>query len=277
MEPILDTRPAPPPATFGTIPRNQFSVGRVIGRTFSAWRRHVVVFSLLTLGADVPVFVVTALGGVPVQGITTPNVNPFDRAALAAAPPLPPGYWGATALTMLLFLVEVGAITQGVIHHLAGRPVSLRAMAATGLRRFFPLLAVALLCYLMTILALVLLVVPGLYLACALAAALPAAVVERPGIWGAVRRSFALTKRNRLAVFAVFAVLFAVTIGVSAFGAYLLPALAAPYAPALGTLAGLLVNAVFGTLLWIAPAVVYHELRAAKEGIDATQLATVFE
>jgi hypothetical protein len=57
----------------------------------------------------------------------------------------------------------------------------------------------------------------------------------------------------------------------------MLPQLTASFSPVAGTLLGLVVNVVFGTLLWVAPGVVYHDLRVAKEGIATAQLAAVFE
>lgn len=266
-----------PPSPSAPLPRKAFTIGDVIGHTFSAWWRHVVVFSLLSLGANLPVLLVALVGGLAVPGVTTPNTNPFDRAALVAAPGLPQGFWLAYGATMLLYLVVAGAITQGVIHHLAGKPVSLGAMLATGVRRFLPLLVVGVLCYLLIVVGMVLLVVPGVFLACALAAAVPAVVVERPGIFGAIKRSFALTKGRRFSIFVAFLVLFAVAFGMSLFGSFIVPVLVASFAPLAGTLIGLAVNAVFGTLIWVAPGVIYHDLRVSKEGVDTVQLAAVFD
>jgi len=276
MQPALGTTPAVSPMSVPT-PRqeNAFGVGRAIARTFSAWRRHVVVFSLLTLAADSPLFLVSLLSGVPVPGVTAPSQNPF--AAAGPPPAFPPGFWLAYVATMLLFLVEAGAITHGVIHDAAGKRVSLVAMVATGFRRFIPLLVVGLLCYVMITIGLVLLIVPGLFLACALVAAIPAVVAERPGVFGAIRRSFALTKGNRLAIFAVFLVVLLLFLLVTILGGFVLPQLTASFSPMLGTLLGLAINIVFGTLIWIAPGVVYHDLRVAKDGITTAQLAAIFE
>ncbi|HEX9048952.1 MAG TPA: hypothetical protein VF841_00295 [Anaeromyxobacter sp.] len=279
MQPALATQPAPPAPAAAAGQANAFTVGGAIARTFSTWWRHVLVFSLLTLVAALPIWAVVLLGGMPVPGLTAPNPNPLDPQAAAALAPgaLPPGFWLGYAGTMLLFLVEVGAITHGVIHHLAGKKVSLGAMIGAGLRRAVPLLLVGVLGYLVVGVGTVLLIVPGVYLACALAVAIPAVVVERPGILGALRRSFALTKGKRFSVFVVFLVVFLVAMGVAMFASYGLPALTASISPMAGTLVGALLNLVFGTLLWVAPGVVYHDLRVAKEGVATAQLAAVFE
>jgi len=257
---------------------NAFGVGRVIAHTFSTWRHHVLVFSLLTLVADLPILLVAAFAGASIPGITAPSPSPFDPAAAGAAQAaLPPAFWIAYLVTLLLFVVEAGAITHGVIHHLAGKRVSLGAMVAAGLRRAVPLLVVGLLCYVMVLVGMMLLLVPGVYLACAVAVAIPAVVVERPGVFGAIKRSFALTKGKRFAIFVVFLVFGLVAMGMTAFGSFMLPQLTASFSPMAGTLLGLVVNVAFGTLLWVAPGVVYHDLRVAKEGIATAQLAAVFE
>jgi hypothetical protein len=281
MQPALAQ---PPPssrsAAIGAGQQNAFSVGGVIARTFSTWWRHVLVFSVLTLIAYAPFLLLSVLGEMPIPGITAPSLNPLDPgAAAAAASPVVPGagFWLAYLAMMLLFLVEIGAITHGVIHHLAGKRVSLGAMIAAGLRRAIPLLLVGIICYVIVLLGMMLVLVPGVIFGCALVAAIPAVVVERPGVFGAIKRSFALTKGKRLAIFAIMLVLFVVAMGVAVIGSFLLPQLTAPISPMLGTVLGLVVNAVFGTLLWVAPGVVYHDLRVAKEGVATAQLAAVFE
>jgi hypothetical protein len=110
-----------------------------------------------------------------------------------------------------------------------------------------------------------------------LSVAIPAAVVERPGLLGALHRSRALTKGKRFSIFVVFLVLFLVAMGVAISATFALPALTASFAPMLGAIVGGVVNVVFGTLLWVAPGVVYHDLRVAKEGVATAELAAVFE
>jgi hypothetical protein len=276
MQPALDVRPPSTPSS-STPAESAFGIGRVIARTFSAWWRHVWIFSLLTLVADLPLIAAAALAGIPIPGISAPTQNPFDRTAAAAPATLPSGFWIAYLATMLLFTVEAGAITRGVVDHLAGKRVSLGAMVGTGLKRFVPLLAVGLLCYVIFLVGLVLLLVPGIYLACALAAAVPAVVVERPGIFGAIRRSFRLTKGKRFAVFVSFLVVVLVAVGVSLSANFILPSLTASFSPLLGVLLGLAINVLFGTVVWTFPAVVYHDLRVAKEGVRTAELAAIFE
>ncbi len=276
MQPVPAGPPAPSTMS-RAIPSSQveFSVGRTIARTFSTWWRHVIAFSILTVGAMAPFWAVALLGGFPIAGVNAP-ANPLEGAAEQMQPVIPAGFWLAYAATMLLFLVEMGAITYGVIQHLAGKKVSLGGMIAAGVKRAVPLLVVGLLCYLAVLLGFLLLVIPGIWLACALAVAMPAVVVERPGIFGALKRSFAITKGKRFSIFVVFLVLFLVMMVTVAL-VTIFPMLTASFSPLAGVVIGQIVNASLGTLFWVLPGVVYHDLRVAKEGVETAQLAAVFE
>lgn len=266
----LQQDPTPPVAA-----GRELAVGRVISTTFSVWSKHVVLFAVLSVIAMLPMVLGAILGGTALPGITMPAAaNPLrpDPPQLGAMGPLLVG----GLVTMLLFFVEVGAITHGVIQHLAGKAVSLSGMLNAGLRRVVPLLLVAIGSYLLVVLGMVLLIVPGVFLSCALAVALPAVVAEGLGAGAAIGRSFRLTKSNRLRIFAIFLVLMLATFAVNSVGNFVLPRLT-PFAPMVGTVLGLTINLLFGTLIWIAPSVVYQDLRRAKEGTSAAELAQVFE
>jgi len=247
-------------------------IGSALATTFGVWRGNLVAFSALTLLAYTPLLVGGAVLGLSIPGVTAPqstvpqDVGPYFR----LVGPL----WGAT---MLAFAVQIGALTSGVIQHLAGRKPAFGAMLGAGLKSFFPLVGLGVLCYLAIVLGVLLLVVPGIILAIALSVAIPALVAERLGVRRSMRRSLELTRGNRLAMFAVFLVIMAVGTAVSAFSSFLLPAATASFAPWLGLAFGFAVNVVFGTLYWVLPAVLYHQLRVAKEGVDTAQLAAVFD
>ena len=129
-----------------------------------------------------------------------------------------------------------------------------------------------------------LLVVPGIVLAVAWCTAIPAVVVERMGPVAALRRSFALTRGQRWAVFAGFlalhAILYVAMLVVQIPAVFVAVATAAS-SPGTGVLVTVTVSqvlgAVFGSVILVGAAVAYHDLRTTKEGPDAEQLAAVFE
>lgn len=270
-EPILQTRlvaaaPPPPAAT-------RFSAGTVIAKTLSAWWRHVLAFTALSFVVYAPISVAF---GVFFGAAMASRFQERDIGSLGAA------LGGVWLVTVILAVIQAGAVTYGTVRHLSGERASVAAMLRVGVRRGLPVVGVGLLAWLGTVLGLFLLVVPGVILGVATCVAIPAAVVERPGVVGAIRRSFALTRGRRwplfaagLAILAIVWVLAAVVqVGATVLSTALLP----PPKAAVGILvASQLGNVLFSALPLVGIAVAYHELRVEKEGVDTAALARVFE
>lgn len=253
-----------------------FTVGGLVGRSFQLWWRNLRVFTALATLVTLPL-----LGAAFALGLGSLYVrSPLE--------PVDPGFFLANVGRLGVFYVLIGAVfavhmaalTHGAIQSIGERPVRLGELVAVGVRRALPVIVAALLVYLLVVVGLVLLVVPGLFLACALVVTVPAVVVERAGPLAAIRRSFRLTRGRRLAIFAAFFVFVVVLTGVSAVGGLLLPLVGAaigPEAAVVTVLLSLAVNVVFASLYAIAPAVAYHDLRAEKESWGTADLVKVFE
>jgi membrane-anchored glycerophosphoryl diester phosphodiesterase (GDPDase) len=125
------------------------------------------------------------------------------------------------------------------------------------------------------------LLVPGIMFLVAACVAVPAAVVERRGIEGAIRRSFELTRGSRWPILAAGFVVMAVTWVLSAVVqvAATIALTLVPPAQAMATalLVSQVATALFSVVPIVAIAVCYHDLRRAKEGVDTAELARVFE
>jgi hypothetical protein len=264
---------APPP----------FSVGGVIGRTFSTWSRNLVTFVLLSMITTAPNFVFSLwtqymrFGGYPSFEQMTTVGGP-----MGIRPGAPPGaYWSViiavVIVTFVLMLVQMSALTYGAIQHLAGRRVSMGALVGAGFRRSWPVFATGFVAGLLVLLGFILLVVPGIIVACAVVAAVPAVVAERIGPGEAVKRSFALTKGRRFGIFVAYLVMFLVAWTASMFAGFLPLALGGGTASLVGAFIGFLLTAATTPLWTLFPAVAYHDLRVEKEGVDTTELARVFE
>ncbi|BDG04578.1 hypothetical protein [Anaeromyxobacter oryzae] len=255
-----------------------FTAGEVIGKTLKAWWKNVVPFTILSVVTMAPVVV---------------WLVDFQRSLLAAqADPASfyrdgfgrflGGFGVVWVVSMLLYVVALGAMTRGTFGYLRGERVSFGAMLTTGFGRGLPVVALALVAWIAIMFASILLVFPGIMLACAWAASVPAAVVERIGPFQALSRSAELTRGVRWKVFAAFLALFGVLWGLSmgvqlAASAFAVLALPAEHAP-MGTLVvSQLGTALFSCIPSVGCAVTYHELRAAREGLDTAQLASVFE
>jgi hypothetical protein len=266
---------APPPEPLAVGAERRFTVGNLLSRSFSIWSRNLWKFSLLALAVYVPVFALGWAIGVGDLFFPAPGTQP-DPARIAGA-------WGSFAVVwvtlMALALVQMAALTYGAIQSLAGLPVRFGDLLRAGVSRAPAVLGVGVVCYVALVLGFVLLLVPGLILLTAVVVSVPVAVVERNGVFGAVRRSFQLTKGRRLSIFAAFLVFFVMIMVVSTIVNFVFPLVAAPFgqaAAAVGVALSMLVNLAFGSLPAIAPAVAYHDLRAEKEGVDTASLVKVF-
>jgi hypothetical protein len=126
--------------------------------------------------------------------------------------------------------------------------------------------------------ALLLLLVPGVMLCCVWAVAIPAAVVERPGVLAALARSAALTRGRRWQVLGGFLALFALiwvgslVVQVAAMAAAL-PLGGGPFLALLFSQGG---SALFAALPAVGMSVAYHDLRLEKEGVATEEIVRVF-
>lgn len=271
--PILETQIVAPPPWEAPVER-RFTVGSVIARTLSVWWKHVLAFTALSAVVYSPFAGAFGLFYGSLLGTTGPRPEQLATYGIAVT--------AAMVVTVVLAVIQAGAVTYGTVRHLSGERVRVGAMLGAGLRRGLPVVGVGFVLWLGVVVGSILLLVPGVFLLVAGCVAVPAAVVERPGVLGAIRRSFALTRGRRWALLgAGITVLILVSIlsaaaqvGAMALLSVLLPPLQAArwliFASQLG-------NVLFSALPLIGIAVAYHELRVEKEGVDTAALARVFE
>ncbi len=190
-------------------------------------------------------------------------------------------------LAALLSLIVTSALIYGVLEQLRGKRAGIGACLRVGLTRLLPVVGVAL-CVFAILFAVaapfgilvVLFRAPPLALIIPAAIALvvysrywlavPAAVVERPGVVASIKRSAHLTRGGVRTIFTVLLVFQALQ-----FLAGLLVGLTAKTVSAVGW-GTLVVTILFGTWTAVANAVAYHDLRVAKEGVGIEDLVRVF-
>ena len=98
-------------------------------------------------------------------------------------------------------LLAYGAIFQLAMQDLHGQSVPTDVMVKTALRKFWPLLGLAILFGLGVFLGALLLIVPGVILALAWSVAMPSLVLEDCSVFGSFKRSAALTRGKRWSIF----------------------------------------------------------------------------
>lgn len=180
----------------------------------------------------------------------------------------------AIVIQMVLSQLIAAAITYGSFQYLRGQPVGIGEALSRGLSLILPMIGVAILAGLAIGLGFILLIVPGIIIAVMLWVAIPAAVVERPGVVASLSRSAELTKGYRWPVFGILVIIVVLAMVVGFVIQFVLAMIGGPTLYALGNW---VVNAVFGAFSATVAAVGYYFLRVAKEGVDINEIAKVFD
>jgi hypothetical protein len=267
-----------------------FRAGDALGKTFSVWVRNFVPFTLLTAIVLAPTIILdlAVVGdGAPVRRRPGEVVRNLDTYLSIAR--------------FFLGLLVSGTVVFGVFQQLRGRHATAMESFAKGLRALPSILGVGLLFLLalggglmvfgalvfataavlgpFAFFVLLFLLVPLIGIPCGLFVAVPAAVVERSGSLGAIRRSWDLTRGSRLKIFLIVVILlllasFAVGFTVGIVGGIIAGGSSVAL---IAAIVGALSQVLTSSLVAVAAAVVYHDLRLAKEGIGIEELASVFD
>lgn len=239
-----------------------FSVGSILGRTWTTMTRNPAAYLGLTF----------------VVGLVALLIN----IGLNIASPR----WGSmlgSIVSMVLNLMAGGAIVYVAFEDLRGVRVGLKEGLTCAINRLAPLFLAALVIGLGIGIGMILLIVPGLILACAWVAAIPACMVEKLSPLDCIRRSMALTKGYRWTIFGAVTVIGLAMIALGfvsgLLGLALFSALtSSPYLTLFFfALLYLVLTLVPSTLFSLLTAVMYADLRNVKEGISKESLAEVFD
>ena len=259
-----------------------FDIARVIQQTFGVLKRNIATFSILgVVLAGIPTALVAFVqfGMMRSQvGAITSGTFDFTLGNIAGA-----SFGGVAALVATAILQ--GALIYATVQDLNGQRPSVGASLATGLRNFLPLLAVTLLFVLAVAFGMILLIVPGIMIACAWCVAVPALVADRTGILGAFSRAAELTRGNRWQIFGlavivwialvIIGLIFNAIMGVSMIAgdpARVLERVLSPTFLVFSVIRSTISSVIGATAI----AVIYVELRRAREGGSPQWLADIF-
>jgi hypothetical protein len=239
----------------GGFAERDFNIGHVFNRTVSIFSRNLLPFCLVSLVANLP------------------NIALFMPKSVASSDV---NVWSAVAVPVAMVL---NTFSQAVIVHAAfddmrNRPINMTESFKTGLRRFFPVLGVAICVPVLAGLAALALIFPAFMVLTMLFVAAPVCVVERLGPIKSMGRSARLTKGHRWKIFGVWFATFLVQSMVQS----TLTGLPNASGGSLLTTPLLVVwGAIYGAFSAVLAVVTYNDLRGAKEGIDTDQIASVFD
>jgi hypothetical protein len=256
------------------------SLGEILDNSFALYRRNFVLFFGI---AAIPQLLVLALNlAQTFLGISTRFPGTPGAATLQAAGPLTMVTSAVVGIltiivTVIAYLLTQGATVSAVADIYLGRPTTIGESLRKVRNELGTLFGVGFLNGLVTMVAFIFLIIPGVYMMCRLLTAIPAAVLENLGARDSLERSFALTKgsagRAFLILLLYFILLFAAmalfaspaAIGLAAAGTD--PAMMRLWTAI--TQISTSVGAVLVTpFLLIATSVFYFDLRVRKEAFD---------
>ena len=237
-------------------------IGDVFGQAWKIFVARWAIYSGIVMIAYTPLLAVNARNGwTTTRGGALTGVD-FSATILGSL------------LGIAILMVAHAAIYFSVSQEISGRPFSIGQSINAALRQSPALIAVVLLTWLYAMFAALLLVVPAIIVFCIYAVASPACVVERIGPIKAMSRSAFLTKGNRWRVFGLMILLFLVTRLLSQL-IIILAKLAGGLVFSLAVSAP--IEGIVGGFSAVAIAVLYAQLRIAREGVDIDHIAAVFD
>jgi hypothetical protein len=237
-------------ATAGT-----FRLGDVFTKAFAIFGRRFVPFIILTVIAEIPEYLTLIT-------LETSDVGPLSGWRMAAV-----------VVNLICSPIATGAVVYGVIQELRGRSFSLGESLQVALQRLLPMIGLAICVGLLTGLATILLIVPGLMVACRYYVAMPACLAEQTGVFDSMSRSAFLTKGYRWQVLGMLILIFiggAIIEGI----VWLIFRASGPFALQIALQP---VLAIVGAFNGVIVGVYYYQLRVAKEGVDIDRIASVFD
>jgi MFS family permease len=238
---------------------SDFRVGGVLNRTLSVLSRNFLTFFVVTTVAGLPSILLS-------QSVTDgSNLSVAELFGLL----LLGGF-----LAIVLYTLSQAIVLYGAFQDMRGRSVSLAESLQVGLRRFFPIIGVAISVSFAVMVGLMLFIVPGFIWLTMWFVATPACVVERLGPFNSMGRSADLTKGHRWKIFGLMMLIFLI----GAVASSLIGGISALVGGSmLQLIVSVIWNGIWGAFYAVAAVVTYHDLRVAKEGIDIEQIASVFD
>jgi hypothetical protein len=183
------------------------------------------------------------------------------------------GGW-SRLLTFLLSPLANATILYGAIKEMRGEPFTIGQSFGVVLSRTPAIFGITICGFIAAFVAGVAFIFPFFIVMCMLYVAIPACVIEKLGVFASMGRSSDLTRGYRWPIFGLILIVGIVSIVLFSFISYLL-------AMAGGRPVSWVINfgwdVVSTAFSGVLVAVIYHNLRVAKEGIDVSKIANVFD
>lgn len=259
-------------------PFTKLDFGDALNTTFRTISGNIVSLAVISFACMLPVLVLTA--GMALA-VTPDSVAAMEGDSGLAAGVLGMGFF-LTLLTLLFQFIATGAIVHIAVEAVAGNKIGPAEAFATALRRLGGIIGTAIVTGLVIGIGFLACIIPGIILYTMLFVAIPVTVAERVGPFKAFNRSSELTSGARWPIFALVVVIGVINVAMEK-GAGLfaeVPGSAGPdgatAALVIGAFLGWITGSIGAILSGVASGVVYTKLRGIREGVDATELASIF-
>lgn len=248
------------------------SLGEILDRTFSLYRQHFVLFVGI---AALPQLLNLALSLAQVWTGRVSGGHKQVGVAVAAAGII--GGLVGVIVYLIVYLFAQGGTVYAVSEIYLGRPATIGASLRRMRGQVGNLFGVTLLNGLVIGIATILLIVPGIYMACRLITCVPAALLEDLGPRDSLERSYRLTEDSAGRSFVIYLLYFFLLYAAALL--FVLPFTVAARLTAkdpgsvwvwlvLGQVGNFLATTLVTPILTIATAVFYYDLRVRKEAFD---------
>ncbi len=231
----------------------EFRVGSAMSRGFEVLFGNFFVFIVISAIASLPLFL------------------------FALAPVT--GFKSVAAIVGVLLHFVLSALCQAMIVYatfqaLRGRPVRAGESMTRGLQRLGAVLLTSIVTAIIVALGTLLLVIPGIIASVIMCVAIPACIVERLGPVESIERSSYLSRGYRWPIFGAF---FAIGIAEIVANALISGLTKGSELVWLDPAISLVWNTLVTAYQTVLVAIIYHDLRVVKDGIDLEHIAAVFD
>lgn len=255
------------------------TLGEILDRTFSLYRKHFLLFTGISA---IPQTLVLAVNLAQTFFMKLPTVPqpPAEQFQLASSGGIAAVAIGAILGVIVFFaayLFSQGGTVYAVSELYLGRSTTIGAALGRVRGQIGSLLGVLILNGLAVMGATLLLIIPGIYVACRLITCVPAALLEDLGPRSSLERSFSLTKDFAGRAFLIFFLYFVLSYAAALLFSFpftfaMLLSMKNPEAMrmwlALTNVGTFISGVLVSPFLTIATAVFYYDLRVRKEAFD---------
>lgn len=257
------------------------SLGEVLDRTFSLYRRHFLLFLGITAIPQLLILALNLTQTLLMKMPASPANPPVEQLQSAASGGLMAfgivGVIVGLVIYFVAYLFAQGGTVFAVSELYLGRTTTIGASLGRMRGQLGSLLGVIMLNGLATMGAALFLIIPGIYVACRLITCVPAALLEDLGPRSSLERSFRLTQGFAGRAFIIFLLYFILLY--AAILLFMFPFLFAAglavkdpgimrFWLSLSQVGNSLAAVLVGPFLTIATAVYYYDLRVRKEAFD---------